>query len=41
MQTIEKPSVWGIFELPYIDSCVDDRTVIIGDAVSEALLRLS
>ncbi|ORY88156.1 hypothetical protein BCR35DRAFT_277208 [Leucosporidium creatinivorum] len=32
LEAIEKPSVWGIWWLPKIDSCIDDRTVIIGDA---------
>ena len=34
MQSIENPSVWGIFELPDIESCIDERVVLIGDAVS-------
>ncbi|BGP20098.1 hypothetical protein JCM10213v2_008233 [Rhodosporidiobolus nylandii] len=32
LSAIEKPSLWGIFDLPPIEHAVDDRVVIIGDA---------
>ncbi|KAK4055930.1 hypothetical protein OIO90_002923 [Microbotryomycetes sp. JL221] len=32
LKCIENPSIWGIFELPDIESCVDDRVLLIGDA---------
>ena len=31
-QAIEKPSIWGIFELPPFENIVDDRVILIGDA---------
>ncbi|KAM0787333.1 hypothetical protein ACM66B_003422 [Microbotryomycetes sp. NB124-2] len=32
LKCIENPSIWGIFELPDIESCIDERVVLIGDA---------
>ena len=34
-QAIEKPSIWGIFEMPLhpaIENIVDERVILIGDA---------
>jgi len=33
LRAIENPSIWGIFALPQIEFAVDERTVLIGDAV--------
>ncbi|GAA6017097.1 hypothetical protein JCM11491_003256 [Sporobolomyces phaffii] len=32
LRAIENPSIWGIFKLPLIETAVDDRVVLIGDA---------
>ncbi|GAA5943555.1 FAD-dependent oxidoreductase [Sporobolomyces koalae] len=32
LESIENPSIWGIFKLPLLDCVVDGRVVLIGDA---------
>ncbi|GAA5880084.1 hypothetical protein JCM16303_001207 [Sporobolomyces ruberrimus] len=32
LRAIKDPSIWGIFKLPLIETAVDDRVVLIGDA---------
>jgi salicylate hydroxylase len=32
MQAIEKPSIWGIFDLPELPKIYDDRVILTGDA---------
>ncbi|SCV73280.1 BQ2448_7206 [Microbotryum intermedium] len=38
LKAINDPSIWGIFELPLIPHAVDERIVLIGDAVRMLLL---
>jgi hypothetical protein len=30
---IEEPSIWGIFTVPELETAIDDRIGLIGDAV--------
>jgi len=34
LRAIEKPSIWGIFDLPELDLCIDRRLVLTGDSKS-------
>ena len=40
LQAISKPSIWGIWELPKLRTSIDEKIVLIGDAVSDDLLRI-
>lgn len=33
MKEIEEPSIWGIFTVPELETAIDDRIGLIGDAV--------
>lgn len=36
-QAIEKPTMWGIFELPELPTFVEGRVALVGDAVGAGI----